>query len=740
MHRPLIWFSAAFAVGCGLAFLSLSIPLALTAILLIIGIVIGKRFPAAGPLIAMLSGILCGLSYTQAYHTYIVEPIQLLDGQSIHGTVTASDFAVRYEENQRIEVSVNGEEVGCPKNFKTLLYLPLTEKDILPGDTITGKLEFYRSSMREGFDRESYYRSKGYFVLASIKNTDTMTIKPPETRPLSYYPKQLAQDLHTVFAQLGTDRQSAFWNALITGDRTGLTIKDKDHLRKAGLSHVIAVSGLHVGVLISFLLLVCGRKIGTVLGIPVLIGFYCMVGWSPSIVRACIMYGILLLSFWLKTETDSINSMFAALLVILIVLPDTLLSVSLQLSFAATFGILCTASHIQSMFALPKKTPKIVKKVYAVCIGSIACTAGSMLFTTPILLYHFGYLSVFSVLSNFLALWAVSLLFPLLAISGIVGLFSIPIADTFMIPVRALTDYVYHIVDETAALPYGILYQEQDTDLIFATAFCLLMAFILWKGKRWMVLCGVPLLITVFIGISIWRGTQAQNDWHISIFSEDRGQSILVSCGDQTALIDCAGTGHHHVVQDIEAHLDWRGIDTLDMVILTSIDRTHARNICELLHTIPVDQVVLPEVNRENKEPYPQLMASLESQHIPYTKIAPETEIPIGDASLGISVLGNIPRKLAVRMRSEDQDILTVHALTQNMLLALTDEQELTCETLITSYGFCEDPEERKELLRRIHPKQIVLLSGWDSADVWDDIPIINPYITGQIDWRTVRD
>lgn len=740
MQRPLIWFSAAFAVGCACVLFGLSIPIAAAVIVLAASVVIGRLVSPLLPVCVLLAGVVCGASYTDAYHRYLMEPVSALEGTTQLLTVTATDFAVQYDDRQRIEVRVNGDDLGLKTNFHTLTYLPLTEKEIQPGDSITGKFEFYLSDLREGFDGESYYRSQGYFILASVNDEAEITVTSPEHRQLWYYPKQFAYKLRNVFARYGTQRQTAFWNALATGDRSNLTIADTDHLRKSGLSHIIALSGLHVGFLVSVLLLLFGKKLGTALGIPVLIVFYLMVGWSPSVVRACIMYGIVLLSFWVKRQSESVNSLFAALLVILVILPDALISVSLQLSFASTFGILCFASRTQRLLMLPKRVPKPIRHVWNGLLGTVVCTVSSTVMTMPILLYHFGYLSAFSVFSNVLALWAVSLLFPLLFVGGILGLFLQVIASWLFIPAGWLTDYILWVSDQVAALPYGLLYWENHTDIVFAIIFSAAAGLLLWKGSRRALAAGLPLFVLILAGMSVWRGTQASNDLRISVLSEGSGQAIVVSCGEQTALIDCSGSGYHNAAEDITAYLDWYGIDSIDLMILTSVDLGHARNACELLGNIPVEHVILPEKNRENKSPYPELLELLETLEIPYEKIAPQAELAVGDTSLGLSVLGTIDRKLVVRIRSEEQDIVTVHALTQNMLLELTDSIPLQCDTLIVSGGFSEDPEELKELLRRIAPGQIILQSGWKSGTDYNGIPIINPYYTGQIDWIVKRD
>ena len=97
-------------------------------------------------------------------------------------------------------------------------------------------------------------------------------------------------------------------------------------------------------------------------------------------------------------------------------------------------------------------------------------------------------------------------------------------------------------------------------------------------------------------------------------------------------------------------------------------------------------------------------------------------------------------RKLVVRIQSEDQDIVTVHALTQNMLLELTEQTPLTCGTLLVSGGFLDETDKMEQLLRRISPAQLVLENGWESSSEYGGIPALNPYYIGQIDWKTERD
>lgn len=739
MHRPLIWFCAAFVIGTAFALCSVSIPLAVTVCVLALAAVLGWRISRLRVICVLTAGMVCGVSYTGAYHAYIADPVAALDGTPVTLTVTDADYAEQYDSAQRIRVNVTGADVNCQRNFHTLVYLPVTKREIQPGDYITVSMTFYIPGNSEGFDRREYYRSEGYYILASAADGLPVTITSPEHRPLWYYPKRFAHAMRVVFAQHGTSRQTAFWNAITTGERSGLTVHDTDHLRRAGLAHVIALSGLHVGFLVSLLLFVFGRRAGTALSLIVLFAFPVMVGWSPSVMRACLMYGILMASFWLRQQYDSLTALAAALLVILILLPDALTSISLQLSFLSTLGILCFAGRIFFALKLPKKVPYWLRKGYDTLIAGAICTVCSIAITAPFLLYHFGYLSVFAVFSNLMALWAVSLVFPLLVLGGIVGIWFPSIAGVLLIPARYLTNYIYWVSDTVAQIPYGVLYGENHIDFGTSIALCLITVVLLWLGRRQTLRIAIPVLLITVIGISVFRGTAVNDDLRISILSEGRGQAIVVSCGEHAALIDCSSSGYHRVVQDVEQYMDWHGIEKLDVLILTSVDLTHARNVCQLLESVPVEQVILPEVNRETNEIYPALMDTLEKISLPYLKTAPKTETAVGDASLGLSILGTVERKLIVRICAEEQNILVLHALTQKMLLDCTDQIDLSATKLIVAPSFVEDKSNMHELIQRLQPEQLILENGWYSEQEYGGIPTQNPYLTGTIDLTVVR-
>ena len=142
MHRPLIWFCAAFAAGTAFALFSFSLPLSVTAGVLAFAVVLGWKFSRLRAVCVLAAGLVCGMSYTAAYHTYLADPVAEVDGTPVTLTVTAVDYAEQYDRDQRVRVKVTGSDVNCPRDFHTLVYLPVTEQEIQPGDRITASVEF----------------------------------------------------------------------------------------------------------------------------------------------------------------------------------------------------------------------------------------------------------------------------------------------------------------------------------------------------------------------------------------------------------------------------------------------------------------------------------------------------------------------------------------------------------------------------------------------------------------------
>ncbi len=162
---------------------------------------------------------------------------------------------------------------------------------------------------------------------------ESSSVQPAEDIALRYFPavirRAISQRLELVFP----DDTAFFTKALMLGDRSDLDYETSTAFKISGISHVIAVSGLHVSILFSVIFLIAWRKRGitALIGIPVLILFAAVTGFTPSVTRACVMQILIILADFILKEYDPPTALSAAVLLMLLVNPVAVTSASLQL-------------------------------------------------------------------------------------------------------------------------------------------------------------------------------------------------------------------------------------------------------------------------------------------------------------------------------------------------------------------------------------------------------------------------
>jgi competence protein ComEC len=172
-----------------------------------------------------------------------------------------------------------------------------------------------------------------------------------------------------------------------------------DNLTTIGASHILSVSGLHVGYVYLLLAFLFKRtkvniKIQTAVILLVLFVYAAMCAFSVSIIRACIMFGVIQCCKICKKLYDPLSSLSFAAIIILAINPVTLFTASFQLSFGAVGGIIFFAR------VLNNKTGEIKLKILRNSVQIIALTICVQLATLPIILYHFSKISLISVFAN----------------------------------------------------------------------------------------------------------------------------------------------------------------------------------------------------------------------------------------------------------------------------------------------------------------------------------------------------
>lgn len=190
------------------------------------------------------------------------------------------------------------------------------------------------------------------------------------------------------------------------GADDGLSDKAVSDFRACGVSHLFAVSGLHMTVLLQGVLYVLHRLRfkrvwRCVIASTVLLGFMAIVGFSASVVRAGVVCLVMLVGTCLRRRADSRNSLGIALLILLVPDPFAAYDVGLLLSFAATYGLLFWTGPIGWLLLL-RRAPKRFAKLRRAAAGAVSLSMAAMLATLPVLALYFGQVSLMSVPANLL--------------------------------------------------------------------------------------------------------------------------------------------------------------------------------------------------------------------------------------------------------------------------------------------------------------------------------------------------
>ena len=264
-----------------------------------------------------------------------------------------------------------------------------------------------------------------------------------------------------------SDDRYAVVAAMALGDRSALTKELKETYSKTGASHVLALSGLHLGIIYALLsMLVVGRRwqmitqVATVLSIW---AFVFLTGMSASVVRSAVMLTVYALLALGHRQKMSVNTLAFTAIVMLLVTPKALFDVGFQMSFMAVFSILLFVPLFYRPFSAEYlMTHRAVSWLWGIVAVSVAAQIG----VAPLIAYYFGRFSCYFLLTNFIVIPAATLILYLalgtllipslgVVLASMVGLLNTTLLYIATIP-GATIEGLHPSVGLTVAI-YGVL-------------------------------------------------------------------------------------------------------------------------------------------------------------------------------------------------------------------------------------------------------------------------------------------
>ncbi len=501
-------------------------------------------------------------------------------------TATLCEYAQKTDFGARAAVRLSG------VSGKVMLYAGEELLSLEPGQTVTGQFRFQDAGRIRDEDVTTF-TSKGVFLLAYSRGE--LVVGEGTRGGLRWLPVRVGRAMVERIQLLFSGDAAGFMTAILTGDRGEVTEEAYTALTEAGMSHILAVSGMHCGFLMALVgLLLPNRKLQALLGIPLLAFYASLTGASPSVLRACIMLSLPLLAILVLRESDGPTSLLTALFLILLVNPFAAASVSLQLSFAAMAGILWLTPKLYKWWIAGKKRGRAVRFLAV----SFSVSMGAMVFTMPLTAYYFGALALIAPLSSALCLWAAAWAFIFGLSSVFASFFHLPLGALLALPARLAVEYLLLVARLLSKVPYHAVYTANPYLKYWLVYVYILFAAAYFAKKTGWRKYGLSLVLAVLtLALTVRLGeARYDNSLDVLVLDVGQGQSVVLASGGTFALVDCGSANRwKHPGETAARQLAAMGCKRLDYLSLTHYDKDHVSGVTGLLERLKVGTLLVPE-------------------------------------------------------------------------------------------------------------------------------------------------
>ena len=305
-------------------------------------------------------------------------------------------------------------------------------------------------------------------------------------------------------------------------------------------------------------------------------------------------------------EYDPPTSLSVAVLLMLLVNPVSITSASLQMSVGCMAGMFLFSHRIHTWicgfrFWRDWNGKKFNGRLRSWLASGVSVTFSSMFFTTPLIAYYFGSVSLIGVVTNLLTLWAVSWIFYGVIVVCVVSLLWYQGAAALAWIISWLVRYVLSVSKTLSSIPLAAVYTKSVFIIAWLVlCYVLFFAFLLCrKRKPYLFLCSTVISLAIALLLS-WVMPMTDKS-RVTVLDVGQGQCILLQSDGKNILVDCGGDSATSVADLAAETLLSMGIYRLDAVVLTHYDGDHAGALPYLLSRIPADTIFLPEHAEENE-------------------------------------------------------------------------------------------------------------------------------------------
>ena len=495
---------------------------------------------------------------------YESETIQYEESRYYYGTIESIEVA---DKNISLVVKLDDGSHALLKCYNNEY---ITQKDY--GSKICFKGIFEKPQGQRNpncFGYKKYLKSIGIKYIVNIEN---LKILSKSSCPYQKYCKFLLLKKTMFLDSIKNQNTKSFIEGLLFGNSDNLDEDIYNEFKKNGTAHILAVSGLHIGIITNSLDRILGKKqnlVNLIIVIFFLVSLCILCGWTPSVIRAS---GMIILKKYAVYRDLRYDSLTALSFVSIMMMTRNLYIIynpSFQMSFLAALSIMFIIPHI------PKKIPDFLAVIIAVNMGVL-----------PYQVYQFNSFSVTSIVANIIVVYIASIMLPIVIVQFVIfiitgtsiSVFSNALSE-FLIEINRICTFNTDMI-KAISPPFWFL-----VAIYLIGAFILSEFFYLLLSRK--KIKSIYAYVSTILLISILTTIAFPNKFkeaEIVFVDVGQGDCVHIKVEDINILIDGGGSTNYHVGKNIlMPYLLKNGVSEIDLAIATHMHTDHYKGLKELI-------------------------------------------------------------------------------------------------------------------------------------------------------------
>ena len=619
MKRPLmiIGFSLFVSLAVFSCFsLNILLSIAITFAVILLGLLVfARKHKFYNVILIFLSGFLASVLLICSNY-FFIKPLEKLDNKDIE----TSGYVTRVDDKSYVlKCKIDGE-------FHQIYVSDYSSTPMFCGD----KLNIATTIRHINFVKDSYLRSKAlahncYFYCETPLTEKTTDVEMQYKLEEKFF--ELKSYLTNIQEETLHSSTFGFINGITLGNRRLVPSEIKYFFKRAGLSHVLVISGMHLSIIsgiVFTLLRVFGKRKAAIITISITLFYMALTGFETSITRAGIMNIIMYIAITILKDYDPLTAISAACLIMCIINPFCAADISLQLSVASTIGIVYFLPPARKFVWQVLGESTFFKRLIMRLFDILIITLSANFVLMPFYVFVFGNISIVAPISNIVA----SLLTPFIVTTSLIAtlMACIPIvAEAAFIPAFLANISSLGLIKSAqffSDFKFASVSTEYTFMVIWVVASAVLMGYAIYKKKGILKLHAIILSIIILFASIFCYNISNSSKISVKVLPTYSNGCVVLKHNSHTTVI--CGLGDEESWNSLNYGLYDAGETYIDLLIVGECDKTS--NLIRLIQNFDIGMIVFDDSTIDST-----VIRKLDELDVEYISTNGSPEIDIGE-------------------------------------------------------------------------------------------------------------